>query len=90
MAKTIIQFQHTGHFWNDLGVIALWRWMVENAPDEISKTSNGDLMAEFDGCEFILYQDRLEASGEETNVYVVLGDAIETLKGQVAQPRQDR
>lgn len=85
MAKTVIQFQHTGHFWNDLGVIALWRWMVENALD-ISKTSNGDLMAEFDSCECILYQDRLEASGEEADVYVVLGDAIETLKEQVAQP----
>ena len=85
MAKIIIQFQHTGHFWNDLGVIALWRWMVENALD-ISRTSNGNLMAEFDGCECILYPEYLEASGEEIDVYVVLGDAIETLRGQVSQP----
>ncbi len=85
MAKTVIQFQHTGHFWNDLGVIALWRWMAENALD-IGKTSNGDLMAEFDGCECILYQDCLETSGDETDVYAVLGDAIEALTGQVAQP----
>ena len=85
MAKTIIQFQHTGHFWNDLGVIALWRWMVENAI-YISRTSKGNLIAEFDGCECILYPDRLETSGEKTDIYAVLGDAIEALTEQVAQP----
>ena len=85
MAKTVIQFQHTGHFWNDLGVIALWRWMAENAFD-ISKATNGNLMAEFDNCECILHQDYLEVSGEKTAVYAVLHDAIEALKEQVAQP----
>ena len=85
MAKKTIRFQHTGHFWNDLGVIALWRWMAEKAPD-ISKTSSGDPIAVFDSCECTLYQDCLEASGQKTDIYEVLGDAIEALRERVSQP----
>lgn len=85
MEEKLIRFQHTGHFWNDLGVIALWRRIVENASD-ISEASNGGLIAEFDNCECVLHHDCLEISGEKTDVYEILGDAIEALRERVSQP----
>ena len=85
MEEKIIRFQHTRHFWNDLGVIALWRWMVENESD-ISDASNGGIIAEFDNCKCILHHDCLEVSGKESDVYEILGDAIEALRERVSQP----
>ena len=85
MEEKLIRFEQTGHFWNDLGVIALWRWMIENASD-ISGASNGAIIAEFDNCECILQPDCLQISGEETDVYEILGDAIEALRERVSQP----
>ena len=84
MEEKLIRFQHTGHFWNDLGVIALWRCILEKGPGR-TEASNGGLIAEFDDCEWVLHHDCLEAFGKDTDVYEILGDAIEELKEQVTQ-----
>jgi len=85
MAKITVTFRHSGHFWNDLGVIALWRWLAENAP-EVRKRPDGNYVAVFEGAECVLYADRLEVTGAETASHRVLRGAIEALREQFCGP----
>ncbi len=86
MGQSPIVFRHTGHFWNDLGVIALWRWMAENAPDGIHKDANGDYAAFFGKTKCVLRSDRLELTDNEGGSHSVLKEAVNALRAQVWQP----
>lgn len=85
MAKLTVTFQHTGHFWNDLGVIALWRWLVENAP-EVRKRSDRNYVAVFESIECVLCLDQLEVTGDRNASHQVLRDAVKALQKQYCGP----
>lgn len=49
--EALITFRRTGHFWNDLGIMALWRWLAEDA-SEVQKKSDDHYIAIHEDAEF--------------------------------------
>ncbi|MGE5574792.1 MAG: hypothetical protein ACM3UL_01535 [Ignavibacteria bacterium] len=86
MSNKTIKFQRSGHFWNDLGIIGLWRWLAETAPD--IENLDRSYRAIFSDCEGTLYADRLEVSGEESNIRDILRQAVDALRAQTWQTTQ--
>jgi hypothetical protein len=80
-----ITFLRTGHFWNDLGIIALWRWLAETAQQVTKITGNG-YVAKQDGVHCTLQADRLELSGPKDAALKLLTKAADMLRSYVWQP----
>jgi hypothetical protein len=79
-----IEFRRSGHFWIDLGVIALWRRLAEGAPG-VHRKANG-YVAEYDEFEALLRADALQLSGQEDAIFTELRAAVDALRAQVWQP----
>lgn len=82
--STQIEFFRSGHFWTDLGVIALWRWLAEGAT--CVRREEGGYIAGYDGFEALLCADALQLLGEEGAILAELSAAADTLRTQVWQP----
>ncbi len=85
MTETSIAFPHTGHFWNDLGVMGVWRWLVEG-PVGINRQDDGGYVVTVGHCQCTLNGDELRVTGQEADVYDLLQRAVDALREQAWQP----
>lgn len=81
-----IQFFRSGHFWTDLGVAALWRWLAENAL-HVRREGEG-YVAEYEHFQALLRRDVLQLAGQEIAVLAKLRAAVDALQAKVWQPTQ--
>jgi hypothetical protein len=88
MTETTITFRHSGHFWNDLGVSSLWRWIESNAEDD-PKPNSEKRAVKFGNALCVLKADCLEISGAKQAITDVLKQAVEWLKDEVWQPTRN-
>ncbi len=84
MKQSQVEFRRSGHFWIDLGIIALWRRIAENAPS-VRRTENG-YVAKYDTFEALLRVDALQFSGQEDAILAEFHAAVKALRDQVWQP----
>ncbi len=85
LAKNEVTFRRTGHFWNDLGVIALWRLLAELS-SEYKKDEDGNPIAVFKDVECVLSVEQLTLIGKERAVHQILERASKSLLNQVWLP----
>lgn len=80
-----IEFRRSGHFWTDLGVIALWHRLADAAPNGVRCEGDG-YVAEHGKFKALLRANALELSGQEEAILSELRVAVEALRAQVWQP----